>query len=210
MVDISYNEISGSLKNAREVLKNISNLRNYVVENMNTVELKSSLNELERKLVVNTFLDINDSDSEKINKLHSILICMNDLKNKVQIDSNLKFFYSHIQNILENEYKLLYQQLCEHPLYYLESDHSILDSWLGTCYSCKCIECNKVTNVPVSQLKNKLICDYENWFNHVPLKPSVPFSEVQEAFAEMKKDESKKEKAVPIMIRKYVRYKKEL
>ncbi len=207
MTSISCDEIRCKLKNVQEVIINVRNLRSYVLKNIDNNKLGNSINELEKELIIDTFLDMNDSDEVKVDKLRSILININDLKNQTQIDSDLKDFYSYIQNILEAECNLLYQRLCEDPLYYLESDFVIEDSELGTCYSCRCIECGKVKNVPLGQLNNRLICDYENWFIRVPLKPSIPFSEVQEAFAEIKKDVSKE--AVPIMIKKYVHYKKE-
>ncbi len=207
MTDISYNETSCKLNNVQRVIINVRNLRKYVSENIDNNKLGNSINELEKKLIIDTFLDMNDSVDEKVDKLRSILIHINDVKNKRHIDGDLKDLYSYIQNILEKEYNLLFQQLCNHPLYYLESAFSIEDSNLGTCYSCRCLECGKVVDVPLRQLNNRLICDYENWFIHVPLKSSISFSEVQEAFAEIKKDVPKE--AVPIMLKKYVHYKKE-
>ena len=119
MTDISYNETSCKLNNVQRVIINVRNLRKYVSENIDNNKLGNSINELEKKLIIDTFLDMNDSVDEKVDKLRSILIHINDVKNKRHIDGDLKDLYSYIQNILEKEYNFLFQKLCKHQLYYL-------------------------------------------------------------------------------------------
>lgn len=211
MTNFPYDEISYKLNSIQEVFINLHNLKDWVKKNNSTNELRDNINELERKLIINLFLDRNDSDEVRLNKLHSILNYINGMinedKDKIPSDSNLKDFYLYIQSILENEYNLLYQHVCKHPIYYLEDGFSIQDSNLGTCYSCRCLECGKVMDVPLRQLKDRLICDYGNWFIQVPLKPSVTLDEVQEAYVELKKEAPKE--AVPVMLKRYVKFRKE-
>lgn len=203
MTNFNYDEINDKLNRMNEILINVSNLRNSVTNGTN--ELINSIDELEKKLIMNQIYERNDSNDVKLKKRHSILIYINILLNKKEEQmprNNCNYLYLH--NILSNEYSLLYQQLCQHPLYYLENPWFIAHSGLGTCLECRCVECGKLEAVPIRELRRKIICNYRDMFGTDPKTPSISFSEAQKEFTELKAKNPKE--AVRAMLKKHVHY----